>query len=86
MKLGRGFKYPRVGIIGSKRESYNRNLKMGRLNWEKANKSILPSEGKYDDGKKLSDGRVIIHKKDRLALRAAKAEREWLKKIGKEKI
>lgn len=59
---------------------------MARMNWEKSAKKILPSEEKYNDGKTLSNGRVVTHEKDRLALRSAKAEREWLKKIGKDKI
>ena len=59
---------------------------MGRIDWEKHNKKSRPNEEKYDDGKVLSNGRVVSHKKDSLARRAAYVERQWLKKIGKDKI
>lgn len=55
------------------------------MNWDRA-KPLRPTELKYDEGKKLDSGIVVTKEKDRLARRAAKAEREWLKKIGKDKI
>jgi hypothetical protein len=47
--------------------------------WERA-KEKKPIEYKYADGKVLKNGKMIHHKKDSLARRAAFVEREWAKR------
>lgn len=58
---------------------------MKRLDWTKA-KKFKVSEEKYEDGKIMKNGRLIKKPKDSLAARAAFVERQWLKKIGREKV
>lgn len=50
---------------------------MVNLNWNRTRK-FKSAESKYEDGTVMRNGEVVKQRKDSLARRAAKAEREWL--------
>lgn len=55
---------------------------MARMDWNKS-KKYSAREEKYDPGKVLDNGRVVIGPApDDLAKRAGWAERKWLKQMG----
>ena len=58
---------------------------MTKLKWERA-KKWQPTEMMHEEGKVLSNGEVVAHQKDKLARRAAWAEKKWLKKLKRQKV
>jgi len=59
---------------------------VARIRWDKV-RPIRQIEEKYEPGTVLKCGcKVAERPRDSLASRAAKAEREWLKRIGRDNV
>lgn len=59
---------------------------MARMRWDKV-RPVREVEEKYTPGTVLRSGRRVDDRpRDSLASRAAKAEREWFKRIGRDNV
>ena len=56
-----------------------------RMNWERCRHTGRARESKYEPGKELSNGAVVAAPpSDKLAMRAARAAREWRENLSRE--